>query len=58
MPRRSELRASVFGLRVFLAEVVIAGLSTVPVVNLVAPVIATTVMLHVFDTLPQVEPIP
>jgi uncharacterized protein involved in cysteine biosynthesis len=30
----------------------------VPLVNLVAPVIATAFMLHVFEALPRVEPHP
>jgi CysZ protein len=47
-----------FGLRVFLGGVVIAGLFAVPLVNLVAPVIATAFMLHVFEALPRVEPHP
>jgi uncharacterized protein involved in cysteine biosynthesis len=47
-----------FGLRVFLGGVVIAGLFAVPLVNLVAPVIATAFMLHVFEALPRVEPRP
>jgi uncharacterized protein involved in cysteine biosynthesis len=47
-----------FGLRVFLGGMVIAGLFAVPVVNLVAPAIATAFMLHVFEALPRVEPHP
>jgi CysZ protein len=47
-----------FGLRVFLGGVMIAGLFAVPLVNLVAPVIATAFMLHVFEALPRVEPHP
>src|SRR5215470_2947528 len=47
-----------FGLRVFLGGVVIAGLFAVPLVNLVAPVIATAFMLHVFEALPGAEPHP
>ena len=43
------------GLRVFLGGVVIAALFAVPLVNLVAPVIATAFMLHVFEALPRVE---
>ena len=45
-----------FGLRVFLGGVVIAALFALPLVNLVAPVIATAFMLHVFEALPRVEP--
>jgi CysZ protein len=47
-----------FGLRVFLAGVVIAGLFVLPLVNLVAPVIATVFMLHIFEALPRSEPRP
>ena len=45
-----------FGLRVFLGGVVIAALFALPLVNLVAPVIATAFMLHVFEALRRVEP--
>ena len=45
-----------FGLRVFLGGVVIAGMFALPFVNLVAPVIATAFMLHVFEALPRTEP--
>jgi uncharacterized protein involved in cysteine biosynthesis len=47
-----------FGLRVFLGGVVIAALFALPLVNLVAPVIATAFMLHVFEALQRVEPHP
>jgi CysZ protein len=47
-----------FGLRVFLGGVVIAALFALPLVNLVAPVLATAFMLHVFEALPRVEPHP
>ena len=47
-----------FGLRIFLGGVVIAGLFALPVVNLVAPVIATAFMLHIFEALPRSEPRP
>jgi CysZ protein len=47
-----------FGGRVFLGGVVIAGLFALPVVNLVAPVIATAFMVHVFEALPRSEPHP
>jgi len=47
-----------FGLRVFLGGVVIAALFALPLVNLVAPVIATAFMVHVFEALPRVEPRP
>jgi uncharacterized protein involved in cysteine biosynthesis len=49
-----------FGLRVFLGGVVIAGMFALPFVNLVAPVIATAFMLHVFEALPRTElwPVP
>lgn len=45
-----------FGGRVFIAGVVIAGLFAVPFVNLVAPVIATAFMVHLFEGLRQAEP--
>ena len=44
-----------FGLRVFLGGVMIAALFSVPLVNLVAPVIATAFMVHVFEALPRIE---
>jgi CysZ protein len=40
-----------FGGRVFLGGVVIAGLFVLPLVNLVAPVVATAFMVHVFEGL-------
>lgn len=45
-----------FGGRVFLGGVVIAGLFALPLVNLVAPVIATAFMVHVFAGLRRLEP--
>jgi CysZ protein len=45
-----------FGGRVFLGGVVIAGLFALPLVNLIAPVIATAFMLHVFEGLRRAEP--
>ena len=47
-----------FAGRIFLGGVVIAGLFTLPLVNLVAPVIATIFMLHIFEALPRIEPHP
>jgi CysZ protein len=44
--------------RVFLGGVVIAGLFALPLVNLVAPVIAMAFMLHIFEALPRLEPHP
>jgi len=44
--------------RVFLGGVAIAGLFALPLVNLVAPVIATAFMLHLFEALPRIEPDP
>jgi CysZ protein len=44
-----------FGLRVFLGGVMIAALFSLPLVNLVAPVIATAFMVHVFEALPRLE---
>lgn len=45
-----------FGGRVFVGGVAIAGLFALPLVNLVAPVVATAFMVHVFEALPRVEP--
>jgi CysZ protein len=45
-----------FGGRVFIGGVVIAGLFAVPLVNLVAPVIATAFMVHMFQELRRREP--
>lgn len=42
-----------FSLRIFMGGVMIAGLFTLPLVNLVAPVIATAFMIHVFEALPR-----
>ena len=39
------------GLKVFMAGVVIAFLITVPIVNLVVPILATAFMLHIFKAL-------
>ncbi len=47
-----------FGGRVFVGGVVIAGLFALPLVNLIAPVVATAFMVHVFEALPSVEPHP
>lgn len=44
-----------FAGRIFLGGVVIAGLFALPLVNLVAPVIATAFMLHIFEALPRPE---
>jgi CysZ protein len=46
-----QLRHRVSG-RVFLGGAMIAGMFAVPFVNLVAPVVATAFMLHVFEGLP------
>jgi CysZ protein len=45
-----------FAGRVFLGGVLIAGLFAVPLVNLVAPVIATAFMVHLFESLRRAEP--
>lgn len=42
-----------FGGRIFLAGIVIAGLFALPLVNLVAPIIATAFMVHLFEGLPR-----
>lgn len=51
-PRTRRLRRRYCG-RLFLAGVVIAIMMTLPFVNLIAPIIATGFMLHVFETLRQ-----
>jgi CysZ protein len=43
-----------FAGRVFSGGVIIAGTFALPVINLVAPVVATAFMLHVFERLPNV----
>jgi CysZ protein len=55
-----ETRAvrSRFAGRIFLGGVAIAGLFALPLVNLVAPVIGTAFMLHIFEALPRIEPHP
>jgi uncharacterized protein involved in cysteine biosynthesis len=45
-----------FAGRVFLGGVMIAGLFAVPLVNLVAPVIATAFMVHLFEGLRRTHP--
>jgi CysZ protein len=47
-----------FSLRIFIGGVMIAGLFALPLVNLVAPVIATAFMMHLFEALPRVRPRP
>jgi CysZ protein len=44
-----------FGVRVFLGGVIIAALFSLPFVNLVAPVIATAFMVHLFEAMPRGE---
>lgn len=38
-----------FGVRIFASGVIIAAMFAVPVVNIIAPVIATTFMVHLFE---------
>ncbi|MGH7093150.1 MAG: EI24 domain-containing protein [Stellaceae bacterium] len=45
-----------FGWRIFAAGVVITGLFAVPFVNLLAPVIATAFMVHVYARLARLDP--
>ncbi len=47
-----------FAGRIFLGGLAIAGLFALPLVNLVAPVIATAFMVHVFEALPRNAPLP
>src|SRR6266436_6401202 len=52
------LLLNLLALPVFLLGVMIAALFSLPLVNLVSPVIATAFMVHVFEALPRVEPHP
>ncbi|HEV2098701.1 MAG TPA: EI24 domain-containing protein [Stellaceae bacterium] len=54
-PKVKVLRSRFSG-RVFIGGVAVAVLFTLPLVNLLAPVIATVFMLHVFEALPRIEP--
>jgi CysZ protein len=54
-PAAAKAARNRFGLRVFLGGVMIAALFSLPFVNLVAPVIATAFMVHLFEALPRVE---
>jgi CysZ protein len=45
-----------FGGRIFLGGMMIAGMFALPLVNLVAPVVATAFMVHVFEGLAGFEP--
>ena len=45
-----------FAGRVFIGGLVITGLFSLPLVNLVAPVIATAFMVHVFESLRRLQP--
>jgi CysZ protein len=47
-----------FGGRVFISGTAIAGLFALPLVNLVAPVVATALMVHLFEALSRAEPHP
>lgn len=47
-----------FAGRIFFGGVLIAGLFALPLVNLVAPLIATAFMVHVFHALPRNAPLP
>lgn len=44
--------------QIFFAGMAVAGLFALPLVNLVAPVIATAFMVHVFEALPGIAPLP
>lgn len=59
--RRLDARAATamrtrYGGKVFIGGVVIAALFALPVVNLVAPVVATAFMLHLFEAWSRAEP--
>jgi CysZ protein len=45
-----------FAGRVFIGGLVITGLFSLPLVNLIAPVIATAFMVHVFESLRRLQP--
>jgi CysZ protein len=45
-----------FGGRIFIGGMVIAGLFALPVVGLVAPVVATAFMVHLFEALSRAGP--
>jgi CysZ protein len=45
-----------FAARIFVGGIAIAGMFALPLVNLVAPVIATAFMVHVFEMLPRTTP--
>ena len=45
-----------FSGRLFCGGIIIAGIFLVPLLNLIAPVIATAFMVHVFEALPSHEP--
>jgi CysZ protein len=50
-PRSAQRLRQVYRLRFFIAGLVIAGLLTLPVVNLVAPLLAAAFMVHLVTTL-------
>jgi CysZ protein len=50
-----ELRRHFAG-RIFLGGIVVVDMFAVPLVNLVAPVIATAFIVHVFEALPRIAP--
>ena len=45
-----------FAGRVFIGGLMITGLFSLPLVNLIAPVIATAFMVHVFESLRRLQP--
>jgi uncharacterized protein involved in cysteine biosynthesis len=45
-----------FAIRIFIAGVLIAGLFAVPLINLIAPVIATAFMVHLVESLRRIDP--
>jgi uncharacterized protein involved in cysteine biosynthesis len=53
MATRSARRR--FGGRIFIGGVMITGMFAVPLVNLVAPVVATAFMVHLFEGLPRLD---
>jgi CysZ protein len=56
-PEQIRLVRHRFGGRIFAGGVIIAAMFAVPIVNVVAPVIATAFMIHVFEGLLRLEPL-
>jgi len=57
-PREAQALRQAFAGRLFLAGAAIAFLSTVPLVNLLTPVVATSFMVHMFESMRGALPAP